>query len=111
MENTVSVYFQLSDGKDCLPLGGIEKLKKHFASLNFSACTVQRLVKGYHQPPTLFVRPPVKNCRPPTHFPTFVFFMHRWFIKAHLSGVEVRDSPHTLHLAWQDNIGKWKNGI
>ena len=49
MENTVSVYFQLSDGKDCLPRGGIEKLKKRFASLNVSACTVQRLVKGYHQ--------------------------------------------------------------
>ena len=49
MENTVSVYFQLSDGKDCLPRGGIEKLKKRFASLNFSACLVQRLVKGYHQ--------------------------------------------------------------
>ena len=26
----------------------------------------------------------------------------RWFIKAHLSGA-VGDSPHTLHLAWQDN--------
>ena len=49
MDNTVSVYFQLSDGKDCLPRGGIEKLKKRFASLNFIACTVQRLVKGYHQ--------------------------------------------------------------
>ena len=51
MENTVSVYFQLSDGKDCLPRGGIEKLKKRFASLNLSACTAQRLLKarGYHQ--------------------------------------------------------------
>ena len=49
MEKTVSVYFQLSDGKDCLPREGIEKLKKRFASLNFSACAVQRLVKGYHQ--------------------------------------------------------------
>ena len=48
MENKVSFYVQLSDGKDCLPRGGIEKLKKRFASLNFSACTVQRLVKGYH---------------------------------------------------------------
>ena len=49
MEYTVSVYFQLSDGRDCLPRGGIEKLKKGFVSLNFSACTVQRLVKGFHQ--------------------------------------------------------------
>ena len=49
MENTVSVYFQLSDGKDCLPRGGIEKLKKRFASMNFSACTVHRLARGYHQ--------------------------------------------------------------
>ena len=23
---------------------------------------------------------------------------------------EVGDSPHMLHLAWQDNIGKWKMG-
>ena len=49
MENTVSVYFQLSDGKYRLPRGDIEKLKKRFVSLNFSACTVQRLVKDYHQ--------------------------------------------------------------
>ena len=49
MENAVSVYFELSSGKDCLLRGGIEKLKKRFASLNFSAGTVQRLVKIYHQ--------------------------------------------------------------
>ena len=49
MENEVSVYFQLSGVKDCLPWGGIEKLKKRFASLNFSAGTVQRLVKSYPQ--------------------------------------------------------------
>ena len=49
MENTVSGYFQLPGGKDCLPRGGIEKLKKRFASLNLSACTAQRVVKGYHQ--------------------------------------------------------------
>ena len=48
-ENTVSAYFQLSGGKDGLLRGGIEKLKKRFARLNFSARTVQRLVKSYHQ--------------------------------------------------------------
>ena len=43
----VTVYFQVSKGKDRLPRGGMQELRRRFPSYNLTPRLVQRIVKNY----------------------------------------------------------------
>ena len=100
--NTHSSIYRSTKGKT-----GSKVQKTHFSVLAKGGGGV-----GGAAPPYSVCAPPCEKLPPATHFPIFVFFMHRWFIKAHLSGMKSGIRP--IRCIWRGKtilesgkIGYW----